>query len=101
MVIIMPKLFEIGTVSVITKGRRAGKKVVVVDIIDENYVLVTGPKSLNDIKRRRMNIKHLIPLDVNLEIERGAGNETVLDAIKANEIEEFMQEEVKVPAHRV
>lgn len=97
----MPKLFEIGTITVITQGRRTGKKAVVVDIIDENYVLITGPKSLNGVKRRRMNIKHLMPLDLNLEIERGVGEETVLETIKEQDLEDFIQEEVKVPAHRL
>ena len=34
----MVKLIDIGRIVVITRGRRAGKKAVVVDIIDENYV---------------------------------------------------------------
>lgn len=97
----MPKLFEIGTVTVITQGRRTGKKAVVVDIIDENYVLLTGPESLSGVKRRRMNIKHLMPLDLNLDIERGVGDETILETIKERDLEEFMQEKVKIPAHRL
>lgn len=97
----MPKLFEIGTVTVITQGRRTGKKAVVVDIIDENYVLITGPESMSGVKRRRMNIKHLMPLDLNLDIERGVGDETILEAIKERDLEEFMQEKVKIPAHRL
>lgn len=97
----MPKLFEIGTVTVITQGRRTGKKAVVVDIIDENYVLLTGPESLSGVKRRRMNIKHLMPLDLNLDIERGVGDETILETIKERGLEEFMQEKVKIPAHRL
>lgn len=97
----MPKLFEIGTVTVITQGRRTGKKAVVVDIIDENYVLLTGPESLSGVKRRRMNVKHLMPLDLNLDIERGVGDETILETIKERDLEEFMQEKVKIPAHRL
>ena len=45
---------EVGRIGVIIAGRRAGKKVVVVDIIDRNFVLVTGAG--NGVKRRRMNI---------------------------------------------
>lgn len=97
----MPKLFEIGMVCVVTRGRRTGKKVVIVDIIDDTYVLVTGPKALNDIKRRRMNIKHLMPLNLTLEIEREAEDDAVLEAIREREVEDFMQEEVKIPAHRL
>lgn len=97
----MPKLFEIGTVVVITHGRRAGKKAVVVDIIDENYVLITGPKSLNGIKRRRMNISHLMPINLNFEIDRGAEDEEILGAIEERNLEDTMKEEVEIPLHRL
>lgn len=97
----MPKLFEIGTVCVITQGRRAGKKVVVVDIIDENYLLVTGPEGVNGIKRRRMNIKHLMPIDLQLEIEREVSDEEIEEAIESREVADFMKEEVNIPAHRL
>lgn len=97
----MPKLFEIGSVAVITQGRRAGKKVVIVDIIDENYVLVTGPKKASGVKRRRMNIKHLMPINLNFDIERGSEDEQVIEVIQEREVQDFMQEEVKVPPHRL
>lgn len=97
----MPKLFEIGTVCVITQGRRAGKKVVVSNIIDENYLLVTGPKSINGIKRRRMNIKHLMPIDLQIDIEREADDDTIEEEIKNMEVEEFMKEVIDIPAHRL
>lgn len=93
----MPKLFDIGRCCVILRGRRAGKKAIVVEIIDENFVLITGPASLNGIKRRRMNVDHLIPLNVRLNIERGASDEMVLKAIREHNLESFMKESVKIP----
>ncbi|HII67065.1 MAG TPA: 50S ribosomal protein L14e, partial [Thermococcaceae archaeon] len=44
----MPAI-DIGRLAVVIAGRRAGQKVVVVDIIDKNFVLVTGA-GLNKVK---------------------------------------------------
>jgi len=93
----MPKLFDIGRCCVILRGRRAGKKAIVVDIIDENFVLVTGPKELNGVKRRRMNIDHLLPLNVRVNISRGASDEDVLKAIREQKLEDFIKEPVRIP----
>jgi len=97
----MAKLIDIGRIVVILRGRRAGKKAVVVDIVDENFVLVTGPKELNGVKRRRMNVDHLMPLAIKLDIPRGANDEDVLKALKDRNLETLMREEVKIPAHRI
>jgi len=97
----MVKLIDIGRVVVITQGRRAGKKAVVVDIIDENFVLLTGPKELNGVKRRRMNVDHIIPTNVKLEIEKGTEDEKILEAIKERGLEEFMKEEIRISPQKV
>ena len=90
----MPAI-EIGRICVKVGGREAGRKCVIVDISDENFVLVTGPKSLTGVKRRRANIKHLEPLEVKIDIPRGASDEEVLKALEQNNLVEFMKEHVK------
>lgn len=90
----MPAI-EIGRVCVKTVGREAGRKCVIVDIIDENFVLVTGPKQLSGVKRRRVNIKHIEPLDLVLNIPRGASDEEVLKAIEEKNLVDFMKQVVK------
>lgn len=92
----MPAI-EVGRVCVKLRGREAGRKCVIVDIIDENFVLVTGPKSLTGVKRRRANINHIEPLEQKIEIEKGASDEEVLKAIEKAGLKEFMREQVKVP----
>jgi len=87
---------EIGRVCVKTRGREAGYKCVIVDIIDENFVLVTGPKSLTGVKRRRVNIKHIEPLDIVLDIKRGASDEEVLAKIEEKGLVDFMKEKVRI-----
>ncbi len=76
----MPAM-EVGRLAVILAGRRAGQKVVVVDVVDRNFVLVTGA-GLNKVKRRRMNVKHLEPLPEKVSIERGADDEAVKAALE-------------------
>jgi large subunit ribosomal protein L14e len=93
-VYIMPAI-EVGRICVKVAGREAGRKCVIVDIIDENFVLITGPKSLTGVKRRRANIKHIEPLDKVINIRRGASDEEVLKAIAEAGLTEFMKEIVK------
>ncbi|NJE75383.1 50S ribosomal protein L14e [Thermococcus sp. ES12] len=76
----MPAM-DVGRLAVIIAGRRAGEKVVVVDVIDRNFVLVTGA-GLNKVKRRRMNVKHLEPLPEKVNIERGADDDAVKTALE-------------------
>ena len=90
----MPAI-EIGRICVKLAGREAGKKCVIVDIIDKNFVLVTGPKKVSGVKRRRANINHLEPLQEKIEIKRGATDEEVENALKTSGKLEFMAEPVK------
>jgi len=87
---------EVGRICVKLRGREAGRKCVVVDIIDDNYILVTGPKSLTGVKRRRVNIRHVEPLDKKVNISKGASDEDVINALTASNLLEFMKEEVKI-----
>jgi large subunit ribosomal protein L14e len=77
------KMFEVGRVCVKLAGREAGRKAVVVEQIDKNFVLVDSPW----IKRRRCNVKHLEPLDVVLKIKKGASKEEIEKALKEAGIE--------------
>jgi large subunit ribosomal protein L14e len=90
----MPAI-EIGRICVKVAGREAGRKCVIVDIIDENFVLVTGPKQLTGVKRRRSNIKHLEPTDKVVKIHRGASDEEVIKALEEAGLIEYMKEIVK------
>lgn len=76
------RIFDVGRVCVKIAGREAGRKCVIVEIIDDNFVLVTGPKTLTGVKRRRVNIKHLEPLPYKIDVPKGAGDEAVLQAIE-------------------
>lgn len=72
----MPAI-EVGRICVKTKGRESGKRCVIVDVIDKNFVLVTGPKSVTGVKRRRTNINHVTPLEEKIKIKRSATDDEV------------------------
>jgi len=74
---------EVGRICVKVVGRESGKKCAVVDLVDKNYILITGPKTVSGIKRRRVNINHLEPTGEKIDIKRGATDEEVTEALKA------------------
>jgi|UniRef100_A0A7J2TB70 LSU ribosomal protein L14E len=89
-------VIEVGRICVKVAGREAGRKCVIVDIIDENFILVTGPKQLTGVKRRRCNLNHVEVLDKKIEIQKGASDEEVLRALEQAGLIDFMKERVKV-----
>ena len=67
----MPAI-EVGRICQKELGRETGKKCVVIDVMDKSFVLVTGPKKVTGVKRRRVNINHLMTLLDKIEVKRGA-----------------------------
>jgi large subunit ribosomal protein L14e len=72
---------EVGRICVKTSGREAGKRCVILDVVDKNFVLVTGPKSVNGVKRRRVNANHVKPTEEKIKISKGATDEEVAKAL--------------------
>jgi large subunit ribosomal protein L14e len=73
---------EVGRVCVKTAGREAGRYCCILKKIDEQFVLITGPKILTGVKRRRCNIDHLEPTPFTLDIKEDAGEKEVIEAYK-------------------
>jgi len=74
---------EVGRVCMKTAGREAGRYCVVLKKLDNTFVLVTGPKTLTGIKRRRCNIEHLEPTQHSLKIAAEATDTVVIKAYDA------------------
>jgi large subunit ribosomal protein L14e len=68
----------IGRVCIKQTGRESGKKCVIIDTLDRNFVLVTGP----EVRRRRVNMNHLLPLDELVKISRNATDDEVVAALE-------------------
>ena len=60
-------LYEVGRLCVKLAGRDAGKRCVVVEQVDNQYVLVDGAT-----RRRKVNINHLEPLAEMLDVKSGS-----------------------------
>jgi len=87
----MPAI-EVGRICVKQAGRENGKKCVVIDVMDKSFVLVTGPKKVTGVKRRRVNINHVMPLQDKIEVKRGASDEEVAQVLdSAGKLQEMTQ----------
>ena len=76
------KMIEIGRLCVKIAGRDAGKKAVIVDILDDKFVLIDG-----ETRRRKCNVLHIEPLDQVVKINKNASHEDVSKSLKELGIE--------------
>ncbi|MFX1375376.1 MAG: 50S ribosomal protein L14e [Promethearchaeota archaeon] len=86
-------VYDIGRLCVKTMGREAGHYCIIVDVIDKNYLLIDGLQ----VRRRRVNYKHIEQLADIVEIKKGANHEDVEAAIKKAKLEKKMRETVSIP----
>ena len=77
----MPAI-EVGRLCIKQVGREFGGGCVVIDVMDKSFVLVTGPKKVTGVRRRRVNINHLMPLEDKIDVKRGASDDEVAQALK-------------------
>jgi large subunit ribosomal protein L14e len=81
---------EVGRICVKVAGREAGRKCVVVDVINKSFALITGPKKVTGIKRKRVNVDHIEPTEMKVTIKRGATDEEIVQALtEASKLEEM------------
>jgi len=66
-------MIEIGRLCVKIAGRDAGKKCVIVNILDDSFVTIDG-----ETRRKRCNIDHLELLDKVLPVEKDASHDDVI-----------------------
>ncbi|MBI4152068.1 50S ribosomal protein L14e [Candidatus Woesearchaeota archaeon] len=57
-------IFDVGRMCVKIAGRDAGRKCVVVENLDAPFVVVDG-----DVRRRKVNTKHLEPLEITVDLK--------------------------------
>lgn len=81
----------VGKICIKNRGRDGGRKCIIVAIIDDNRVLVTGPKVLSGVRRRKVSMSHLVPLDKGLKIRHNSTDETVLSSLRRAKLEDFMR----------
>ncbi len=72
---------EIGQVCIKTKGREAGRKVIVLSEAKKGKVLVDGTK----VKRKECNVRHLFLLKQKVSLKKDASHAEVVKAMEAKE----------------
>lgn len=85
-------LVEVGRICIKTHGRESGKKCVVVERIDKNFVLITGPPEITGVRRRRSNVDHIIPTKKTIKIKASADDNEITKAISSEKLTPFMKE---------
>ncbi len=75
-------MIEIGRICIKTAGRDSGKRCVIVDVVDDTFVLIDG-----ETRRKKVNIKHLEPTNKKIDIQKNASHETVVAEFKKLKID--------------
>jgi len=71
-------MYNVGRICMKVAGRDAGKKCVIVEVIDDNTVLIDGAT-----RRKKCNKKHVEPTAKKVSIKEKAGHEEVVKALEA------------------
>ncbi len=70
-------MMDIGRVCIKIAGRDSGETAVVIEKIDDNFVLING-----NVRRKRCNVKHLEPTEKFVVIQAGASTEELHSAMR-------------------
>lgn len=79
-------MIEVGRVCRKLAGRERGFYCVIAEKLDDSFVIVSGPKSVTRVRRRKCNIAHLDLLPEKLEIPDKADDPTIEKAWKASDL---------------
>ena len=69
-------MIEIGRLCIKIAGRDAGKKCIIIDILDDKYVLIDG-----ETRKRECNILHMEPITQDIKIEKNASHSDLAKAL--------------------
>jgi large subunit ribosomal protein L14e len=70
-------LYEVGRMCMKIAGRDSGKKCVIIEVVDANFVFVDGAT-----RRKKVNVLHLEPLSSVIEIKNKASHDEVKAAFE-------------------
>ena len=91
-------MIEPGRIVLKIAGREAGKYAVIVENVNDNFVLITGPKAITGVKRRKCNIDHVEPTEHKFDIDSKADDATIENLWRSSGLIEKL--EIKVPIKR-
>ena len=73
-------MIEVGQICMKIAGRDAGKLGVIIEILDDTFVTMDG-----EVRRRKVNIKHIEPIMKKVDIKSKASSSEVLKALGIEE----------------
>jgi large subunit ribosomal protein L14e len=91
-------MYETGRICLKIAGREAGKYCIIVESIDDNFVLITGPKAVTGVKRRKCNINHIEPTEDKIQIDSKADDASIENLWKSSGLIEKL--EIKIPVKK-
>jgi large subunit ribosomal protein L14e len=91
-------MLEPGRIVLKIAGREAGKYAVIVENNNDGFVLITGPKAVTGVKRRKCNIEHIEPTEHAFEINAKADDNSIEKLWRNSELIKTL--EIKVPEKR-
>ncbi|MBD3164898.1 50S ribosomal protein L14e [Candidatus Woesearchaeota archaeon] len=65
-------MYDIGRICIKVAGRDAGNEAVIIDVLDDKFVMVDG-----NVRRRKCNIMHLEPSERKIDIKKGTSHEAI------------------------
>ena len=80
----------IGRICIKLTGREAGHLCVIVDQLNDNFVIIDG-----NVKRRKCNLMHLEQTNKSLDIKKGASTQEVIEAMKKAKLKILKRKEKK------
>jgi large subunit ribosomal protein L14e len=82
-------MFETGRICMKTAGREAGRFCVVVGKEkgeEKEFVIVTGPRIVTKVRRRKCNVHHLEPTPIKIGIKENATDNEIMKAFEKNDV---------------
>jgi large subunit ribosomal protein L14e len=91
-------MYETGRICMKVAGREAGRVCVVVSKEkDKEFVVVTGPKIVTRVRRRKCNVRHLEPTPVTIKIKDNASDSEIMKAYEKDGIYKKMNLQKPTP----
>ena len=87
---------EVGRICTKTVGREGFRRCVLVELIDKNFGLVTGPKAISGVRRRKVNLSHLEPTEDKITIEKNASDDSIVKALEESGLIDKMRTKIQL-----
>jgi len=82
------RFVEIGRVCLINYGPFDGKICVIIDVVDQNRALVSGPENITGVPRHAINFKRLILTSIKIKIGRGVRQKVLTKEFTEQKVQE-------------